>query len=125
LASTARYRFEFQLFEWAEDLSKDLCGDTRCFFIGLRPEGSVRRIYFARPGAPFSGERKRVLADGHLHWFLYHPYGDPGAGYVEWYDLDQAVSERWLKRKLERGDFEDVRGGGALHAWPSSWRVIL
>ena len=53
LASTARYRFEFQLFEWAEGLSKDLCGDSRCFFIGLRPEGSVRRIYFARPGAPF------------------------------------------------------------------------
>jgi hypothetical protein len=123
--STARYRFEFQLFEWAEALSSDLCGDTRCFFVGLRPEGSVRRIYFARPGAPFSSERKRVLADGHVHWFLYHPTGDPGPGYVEWYDLERDVVERWLKRALEPGDFEDVRGNGTLHAWPSSWRVIL
>ena len=125
MASTARYRFEFLLFEWAEGLSKDLCGDSRCFFLGLRNDGSVRRIYFARPQAPFSDDRKRVLADGHLQWFLYHPHGDKGPGYVEWYDLELPVAERWIKRRLERTDYEDVRGGGALHAWPSSWRVIL
>ena len=35
------------------------------------------------------------------------------------------VVERWLDSKLEREDLQDVRGNGALHAWPSCWRVIL
>jgi hypothetical protein len=125
VSSTARYRFEFRLFEWAETLSRDLCGDSRCFFIGLRPEGAARRVYFARAGAPFSPERKRVLVDGHLGWFLFHPVEFRAAGYVEWYDLDAFVVERWTRQRLEPADFEDVRGGGSLHAWPTSWRVIL
>lgn len=125
MASTARYRFEFRLFEWAEGLCVDLCGETRCFFAGLRPDGSVRRIYVARSGAPFSTERKRMLVEGHIGWFLYHPIAPRGAGYVEWYDLDVTVAERWIKQRLVPADFEDVRGSGALHAWPTSWRVIL
>jgi len=125
LSSTARYRFEFQLFEWADRLSRELCGDSRCFFVGLRPDGAVRRIYFARAGAPFSSERKRVLVEGHLGWFLYHPVEHRSPGYVEWYDLEAVNAERWLGQSLTPDDFEDVRGGGTLHAWPTSWRVIL
>lgn len=125
MTSTARYRFEFRLFEWAENLTRDLCGDSRCFFIGLRPEGAARRIYFARAGAPFSAERKRVLVDGHLSWFLFHPVEHRSPGYVEWYDLDAPVVERWTRQTLAPSDFDDVRGSGSLHAWPTSWRVIL
>lgn len=125
MSSTARYRFEFRLFEWSETLAHDLCGETRCFFVGLRPDSSVRRIYFARSGAPFSVERKRILVDGHAGWFLYHPFAARGPGYAEWYDLDLEAVERWLKAPLDDIAFEDVRGEGSLHAWPTSWRVLM
>ncbi|MBN2797660.1 MAG: hypothetical protein JXX28_00790 [Deltaproteobacteria bacterium] len=125
MSSTARYRFEFRLLEWAEGFARQLCGGRRSFFIGLREDGSVRRVYFGRPGEVFDGERKHTMARSHAIWALYIPYEEPGAGYMEWFDLDPGVVERWLGRPLEPEDLHDVRGSGARDGWPSSWRMIL
>lgn len=123
--STARYRFEFRLFDWAESVTRELAGERRSFFVGLREDGSPRRIYFARPEEPFDGDRKTQLAESHPIWFLYSPYDDPGAGYLEWFNLPQGVAERWMKRKLEPADFIDVRSTGTRDGWAESWRVIV
>ena len=123
--STARFRFEFLLLQWAQHLGESLCGERRAFFVGLRPDGGVRRIYFAPPGETFDGARKSALAESHAHWFLYTPHADPGSGYLEWFEVDRAVAERWIGRRLEPADFVDVRNQGGREQWPSTWRVLL
>jgi len=123
--STARYRFEFRLFDWAESFTRSLCGDRRSFFLGLRRDGSVRRIYFSRPGAPFDGDRKSALAESHPVWLLYAPYGEVGSGYLEWFDLERPIAERWLGQPLDDADFMDVRSLGSRDGWPTSWRMII
>ena len=123
--STARYRFEFRVFDWAENLSRSLTGGRRAFFIGLRSDGSIRRIYFARPRQSFDGERKEALAESHSMWLLFSPHEEPGAGYVEWLNLGQPVAERWLARCLDPADFMDVRSDVGRDGWPTNWRVII
>lgn len=123
--STARYRFEFRMLEWAETLGKSLCGERRGLFVGLRPDGAVRRIYFAAGSESFEGERKNALAETHPHWFLYTPHGEPGTGYLEWFELDRRVAERWLAHRLQNEDFLDVRGPASRAEWPVSWRVLI
>lgn len=123
--STARYRFEFRLFDWAEAFSRSLCGERRSCFIGLRADGSVRRVYFAQRGDPFDGERKSTLAESHGAWLLYAPYGEVGTGYLEWLELDREVAERWLGAPLEAADFMDVRSMGSREGWPRAWRMII
>ncbi len=122
--STARYRFEFRMFDWAEGFTRSLCEGRRSFFVGLRADGSVRRVYFARRGDPFDGDRKAALAESHAVWLLYAPYSDMGSGYLEWFELDRQVAERWLSG-LDEADFLDVRSMGARDGWPRSWRMII
>ncbi|MEQ1504856.1 MAG: hypothetical protein ABMB14_21655 [Myxococcota bacterium] len=122
--STARYRFEFRLHDWARQLSVGLCGKRAAFFLGMRDDGSIRRIYFAPSGEPFDGATKTQLAEAHPKWFLYLPYDDDGA-YLEWLGVDRKLAERWIGRKLEAVDFLDVRSTGAREEWPESWRVIV
>jgi hypothetical protein len=121
--STARYRFEFRLLEWSEKLARNLCGERRALFVGLRPDGAVRRVYFAPAGDTFEGERKNNLAESHPSWFLYTPHPEPGAGYVEWFALERNIVERWLGVSLEADDFVDVRAAGKREDWPKTWRV--
>ena len=123
--STARYRFEFRLLDWAEAMSRDVVGSRRAFFIGFRDDGSPRRVYFASKGTPFDGERKERLAETHGRWFLYNPYDDAGTGYLEWLEMPRSAAETWLKRKLETTDFLDVRSTSAREGWPENWRVII
>lgn len=123
--ATARFRFEFRLLSWAEAFSRDLCGNRCSFFVGLRSDGTLRRVYLAAPGQQFDGARKARLAESYGAWFLYSPYEAPGAGYVEWLALPREVAERWLKRPLEAADFLDVRTTTARDGWPDSWRVIV
>jgi hypothetical protein len=123
--STARYRFEYRIFDWAERFSGQICGNRRAFFIGLRQDGSVRRVYFAQGGDPFDGKRKDALAAAYSTWFLYSPYSDQGSGYVEWFELDLEVVERWLQAILDATDFADVRSTGSRDGWPRSWRMIV
>jgi hypothetical protein len=124
-SSTARYRFEFRLLEWAEKQGRVLCGARRSMFVGVRPDGAVRRVYFAPQGESFEGNRKTTLAESHAHWFLYLPHAEPGSGYLEWFNLERAVAERWLELRLEAGDFLDVRAPGSREEWPVTWRVLL
>lgn len=123
--STARYRFEFRVLGWSESFSRSLCGARCAFFIGLRRDGSVRRIYFAAPGQSFDGDRKAALADAYSSWFLYSPYEEPESGYVEWLGIDQAQMEQWLGKPFELADFLDVRTTTARDGWPRSWRAIV
>jgi hypothetical protein len=123
--STSRYRFEFRLHDWAERLSLQLCGARVGFFVGLRADGSVRRVYFRPHGEAVSGEDKAALTEAHPAWFLYQPYEDEGAAYLEWLGLDEGTVERWLGKRLERADFLDVRSTGHHDGWPETWRVIL
>ena len=124
-ATTARYRFEFALLEWSEHLAVRLCGHRCAFFVGLRPDASLRRMYFASPAEPFDATRKAQLVEGHPAWFLYLPYDALGSAYLEWNGLGARIVERWLGRKLEQSDYLDVRSTGARAEWPESWRVIV
>lgn len=127
--STARYRFEFRLLDWAETFGRGLCGARCSFFIGLREDGTVRRVYLAPPGDRLDGSKKAALAETYRAWFLYSPFEAPGTGYVEWLSLPRELAERWLQRPLEASDFLDVRSTPATaaerEAWPDSWRVIV
>jgi hypothetical protein len=123
--STLRYRFEFRVHDWAERLSVGLCGARVGFFVGLRADGTVRRLYFRPRGESVAGESKTALAEAHPRWFLYQPYEDEGSAYIEWLGLDQPTVERWLGRPLERADFLDVRSAGHHEGWPEAWRVIV
>lgn len=113
------------MLEWAEGLSKNLCGERRSLFVGLRPDGAVRRVYFAVGDESFEGERKNALAESHGKWFLYTPHAEPGTGYLEWLELDRRIAERWLAARLGPEDFLDVRASGSRPDWPTSWRVLI
>lgn len=119
---TARFRFEYRLLGWAEGLSRQLNGDLRGTFVGLRDNGAVRRVYFAPAGEAFEGPRKVSLAETYPRWFLYQPGADVGSGYLEWFGVQRPVAERWLGQLLGRDDFVDVRADGARE-WPDAWRV--
>ena len=123
--TTARFRFEYHLFAWAENLSISLCGMPRGFFVGLREDGSVRRVYLGPEGFTLDGERKQTLADTYTSWMMYQPYGERGSGYIEWLEVSERNARQWLGRELEDRDFLDVRGKGQLDGWPTSWRVIV
>lgn len=125
MSSTARYRFEFRLLDWCEGFSRSLAGNRAAFFLGLRPDGTVRRVYLSRPGEPFEGERKAAAIEAHPSWLLYTPYEAPGTGYLEWMELGRDPVERWLKSKLEPSDLLDVRSTAAPIPWPATWRVIV
>mgnify|MGYP001359797592 CR=1 FL=1 len=123
--STARYRFEFRMFDWVQGLSRSLCGTRTSLFIGIRKDGSMRRIYFARPTKGFDGDQKSTLAESHPAWLLYQPYEELGSGYLEWFGLDRKIAERWLSDNLTEADFLDVRSKDSRDDWPSAWRVIV
>lgn len=124
--STTRYRFEFRLHDWAERLSLSLCGRRCAFFVGMREDGSLRRVYFAPPEEPFDGPQKAQLAEAYPRWFLYVPYEEAeGSAYLEWLGIERKIAERWLGRGLDAADFLDVRSTGARDQWPESWRVIV
>lgn len=122
---TSRYRFEYRLLDWCEALSRGLTGGRTSFFAGLRDDGSLRRLYFARSDEPFEGERKLKLADIYPSWLLYTPAEEAGSGYLEWLALPRDVAERWLGRAIEASDLVDVRTGSARADWPTDWRVHL
>ena len=124
-SATARYGFEHRLARWADGLSRGLTGERCAFFVGFRPDGSVRRVYLMHPDTQLDGETKAKLAGAYKHWFLYSPYGGGREVYIEWLELDRAAVETWLGGPLTDGDLADVRGEGALDAWPSGWRVIV
>ena len=123
--STARYRFEFRLLEWAETFSRKLAGSRNSVFVGMRDDASIRRIYMARAGTSFDGDRKSTLVEAHPRWLLYTPYDEAGTGYLEWFALPQSVAERWIGRPLEMADFLDVRSSSTRNDWPETWRVIV
>lgn len=123
--TTARYRFEFRILKWAEEQSRRLCGSRHAMFIGLRPDCSVRRVYFAPAGEGWSTENKRALTEAHPAWLLYLPYEEPASGYLEWAEVPREVFERWLERSFEVVDFQDVRTTSARDQWPRTWQVIV
>ena len=123
--STARYRFEFRLHEWAEKFVAGLAGRRSTFFVGFREDGTVRRVYVSQPGEAFDAAQKTQLAEAYPRWFLYAPYDEEGSAYLEWLGLDRRIAERWLGRRLESADFLDVRTTNTRDEWPESWRVII
>lgn len=123
--STARYRFEFQLFDWAETLTQSMTGNRTSLFIGFRSDGTLRRVYFSPPDLPLDGTRKNTLAQSYSSWFCYTPYDSEGTGYLEWLNLPEKVASRWLKRPLKETDWLDMRREDRRDGWPESWRVII
>lgn len=111
--------------EWARRFIIDLAGAPCAFFLALRDNGTVRRVYVAQPEQPFTPEQKASLADTHPRWLLYSPYIEEGSAYLEWLGVDRALAERWLGRRLGVEDFLDVRATGNREGWPDSWRVII
>lgn len=123
--STARFRFEYRLLDWAEASSRAWTGARVEFFVALREDGSLRRIYFGTPNAPWDGEQKTSMAQASPRWFLYLPDEEPGRGYLEWSALPVAVVRTWLDRAVQAADLADVGGGAPLDHWPEGWRVVL
>lgn len=123
--STARYRFEFAMLEWATRFVVGLATERCAFFVGLRDDGTVRRVYVAPPGTGFDAGQQESLKESHTRWLLYMPYEESQSGYLEWLNLDQKIAAQWLQRRLQSSDFQDVRGGGDRERWPESWRVIF
>ena len=123
--STARYRFEFQIYEWADAWSRALTGERSAVFIGFRDDGTVRRIYVAPPEQPFDGSQKTTLAESYTRWFYFSPYDEEGTGYIEWLNLPLSVPKNWLGKSFSDADFLDMRSDGARDGWPESWRAIV
>ena len=123
--STARYRFEFRLNDWAEKFVTSLAGRRSAYFVGFREDGTIRRVYVSLPDEPFDGAQKTQLAEAYPRWFLYVPYDDEGTAYLEWLGIERKVAERWVGRRLEAADFLDVRTTSSRDEWPESWRVIV
>lgn len=121
---TARYPFEHRLARWAEALSRSVTGRRCALFVGFRPDGTVRRVYFMPPGAPLDGVRKTALADAYRSWFLYSPYEDAGV-YLEWLGLPAGVIATWTGDAPAPGDLAPLHGDGPLSEWPEAWRVIV
>lgn len=91
--------------------------------MGLRDDHTVRRVYMAAPGETFDGEGKARIAVSYPSWFLFHPYEEPGTGYIEWLRVPSAVFERWVGPLVVK-DFR-ANDGSSLDCWPESWRVLL
>ena len=123
--STSRFRFEFEMDAWARRFIVPLAGDECAFFVALRNDGSVRRLYIAQPGRAFSPEQKARMTSQNPRWFLFVPYFDEGAAFLEWQKVDQESAERWVGRAFERDDFLDVRASGSRERFPETWRVII
>lgn len=123
MPSTARYRFEYRLFDWAEQHVRELAGERVGFFVALRNDGTLRRIYLASPFAAWTEEQRASMVEAHESWFLFRPGSEPGTGYLEWADLPGAVARRWLGRPVLDADLQAVVGGEPLQHWPTSWRV--
>ena len=51
--STARFRFEFRILKWSEGFIGGLSGSRTSFFIGLREDGSIRRVYVSHGSLGF------------------------------------------------------------------------
>lgn len=125
MPSTARYRFEYRLFDWAEDHVRSLCGERTAFFIALRQDGTLRRVYFAAPFRPWDQEQKDSMVASSPRWLLFVPAEEPGKGYIEWCEIPIATVRRWLGREVLEVDFQSVTGAEALRHWPDSWRVVF
>ena len=125
MAGTARYRFEFRLLDWAERFARSLSGRRCAFFIGFRPDGTVRRIYMSAPGEEIAPDQKRRLAESYASWFLFVPHDEPGQGYVEWLEMGRERAEHWLGGAFAAEDFVDVRHSENRKGFPTSWRVII
>lgn len=123
--NSARYRFEFRMFKWAEALSRQLCGARRPLFIAIRVDGAVRRVYCAPTASPWDPEQKQTLSESHASWLYYCPFEEQATGYLEWHELAREVAERLLDKPFERTDFHDVRTTSARDQWPGSWQVIV
>ncbi len=123
--STLKYRFELRLFDWAEQHVRELSGERVGMFVGLREDGSIRRVYFAQPQHPWDGDQKTSMAQAHARWFMYLPEEEPGRGYLEWRALPVAAARRWLGRPVMTTDLQDVSGGEPLDHWPETWRVVV
>ena len=122
---TGRYGFEHRLGEWAASFSRGLTGARCAFFIGLRADGTIRRVYMLAPGVSVEPDQKTKLAGAYSHWFLYSPYEEGKESYLEWLGLEQGSVEHWLQGPLTDSDFECARDEGALDTWPEGWRVIV
>lgn len=125
MPSTALYRFEYRLFDWAEGHVAGLCGERLPFFVGCRADGTLRRTYFGAPFAPWSADQIASMAEAHPRWFLFVPSSEPGCGYLEWCEIPVATARRWLGRPVLQADFQSVSGGEPLRHWPDSWRVTF
>jgi hypothetical protein len=119
---TARYGFEERIRDFAAGFSERMTGGRRAFFVGMRADGAVRRVYFAED-EPFDAEQKARLVEGHPRWFLYLPHLD--GTYLEWLDVDAATFERWMGAPLGPGALADRDSTGARGAFPDAWRVIF
>ena len=109
---------------WARKFSIQMTGRACSFFVGFRPDGTLRRVYFELPEVDLMGERKAALADMYTRWFLFAVDEQERAiGYVEWLDLPQNTAERWIGRSL--GDEDFTESGHRLDGWPTHWRVIV
>ena len=121
--STARFRFEFRILKWSEGFIGRLSGSRTSFFIGLREDGSIRRVYVSHGSLGFESMARQQLIDSYPRWFLYEPQVELECATVEWMGLSAECAERWLGEPLDGGDFQDVRHEGSLQGWPESWRV--
>lgn len=121
--ATDRYAFEDQIRAFAEEFSLRMSGSRRAFFVGMRADGGVRRIYFAGGDEPFDAEQKARLAEGHPRWFLYLPH--PDGTYLEWLDVDLETFGRWRGAPLGDDALEDRGSTGARGSFPTAWRVIF
>ncbi len=122
MTGTARYGFEDRIRAFAEAFSTQWTGGRRAFFVGLRPDGGPRRVYFAGD-EPFDAEQKDRLVSAHPRWFLYLPHQD--GTYLEWLDVDRATFERWLGAPLGPDALADRMSTGARASFPVAWRVIF
>lgn len=121
---TARFPFEHRLAKWAQGVAIAVTGHRCALFVGFRPDGSVRRIYFMPPGQPLDGEKKTALADAYRSWFLYSPYAGEQGAYVEWLGLPADRIGTWTGSRPTAADLAPTHGD-ALAAWPDAWRVIV
>jgi hypothetical protein len=124
MSTTCRYPFEVLVESWAARWSTQLVGARAAFFVGLRDDGSVRRVYTSRADRPLTGEQKQLLGQEYRRWMLYLPYEQPGMAYLEWLDLPREAAERWIGRPFAPNDFTDAHGA-SREEWPTSWRVIV
>lgn len=109
---------------WSRSLTMRMTGRLCSFFVGFRPDGSVRRVYFGLPDIELLGERKAALAEMYTRWFLFAvDESEREIAYVEWLNLPQSVAERWVGRAFEDDDLCGSRG--SLDGWPTHWRVII